>query len=278
MLTLRTSRLITALFVILLIAGGAILADEGGDADAGLDPVERVETLRARALSSLPEIDARIEGALERARAACETPWAGARLNKAVDPYSLALHQEGRSRRDQTAAAMRSTQKGVAYFRLLNTKQLGRWDKLAQDLDLARTRLVESLRDLEELSEPLSSESPSRRTRESVGSELGEMWSALRAMEGGVERARDLLAEHREEWSELASQAREADPEGLELQARTREKGERMLSEFLAMDESFSALAGASEKHLDTLLASTAPLLEELSELRRIFKPSRRDR
>ena len=103
------------------------------------------------------------------------------------------------------------------------------------------------------------------------------MWSALRAIDGGVLRARELLEEHREEWAELAEQARDADPDGLEVQPRTREKGERMLSEFLAMEESFTALTGASEKHLDSLLASTAPLLEELSELRRIYKPSRRD-
>ncbi|NJN64698.1 MAG: hypothetical protein HC882_07340, partial [Acidobacteria bacterium] len=118
--------------VVGILAVGAALSSAAADAPRAEPSVkERGLALYADVLGSLDELDRRAATLDHDARAAVVGMWSEHKLQAALDPYSLALFQEGRQRFDPLVSTMREA-----------TLEAGYQDRMgiaaARDIDTAR--------------------------------------------------------------------------------------------------------------------------------------------
>lgn len=263
----------------------ALLGSAGSAAAAETPPAESLEqnglTLYTTVLGELDQLDRRAQFLEESSRQALLGMWAEHRLQAAIDPYSLALHQEGRLRFDPFVKSMREATLAADFQGRRGVEFDGEIYNAKRTYEKARSRLVDELGALRALV---------RDPRQNGGGTLAAAdhsairrramaaHDALARMVAYPVRARKLVSDHRDLWLGNLASIEKAVPtnEALsEMAPATRAALDEMRKSVAVMERENSATVATAQKAANDLFTTLDAMRQKLASLAESATPAK---
>ncbi len=221
-------------------------------------------------LGSLIALDSRAAFVIHAAEAAVSGPFGEHRINRVLDPYSLALYQEGRSRRDHLARSMREATLAAANHDVAIRRAREALEATERSYRRDRRRLINAVTRLRSLAVQFEEQTPNRvRARQLARRTVAEIDRTLLHIGDLGTRVGRIVREVELSWSRVREPAQRAIPAEREVRKPTERCAELMIGEVLAIE-------------LDLRRASKAVrtgaygLEQEVSRIRSLLEPIER--
>ncbi|GAB4370356.1 MAG: hypothetical protein Kow0062_04970 [Acidobacteriota bacterium] len=228
----------------------------------------RAASIASELLGALIDLDEQVRFVLHAGRKAGVEPFAGHRINRVLDPYSLALHQEGRGRRDPLARLMREATLAAASHEAQVERTIQALDATERAWLRERQRLVDAITRLRALALQLEADKAPNRARARLVARrtVAQIDNTLARIGLLGQRVVGIVRQAELSWSRVREPAQRAMPAENEVRAPTERFAEAMIGEILAIEYELRAASEA-------VRTGAYRLQREATRIRRMLAP-----